>query len=121
MQGLNQKMNLILNFLLSSEAASRKYGLEVNKTKADEKNANNETVELWDLLKKTQSKVYSIENEINRVETENIHQGWDFRTQNNITKKVHGKVDSCERSRTGRTNRSLEEKYLFSGFLPRIC
>ena len=37
-------------------------------------NVRNETVELWDLLKKTQSKVNSIENDIQRVETENIHQ-----------------------------------------------
>ena len=73
-QELNQKMNLILNFLLSSEATSRKTGLEAITSKADDKNAKNETFELWDFLKKTQSKVNSIENEINRVETENIHQ-----------------------------------------------
>ena len=38
----------------------------------------NETVELWDLLKKTQSKVNSIENDIERVKTENIHQEQGF-------------------------------------------
>ena len=67
-------MNLILNFLLSSEASSRRNGLEAIKSKAGERNARNESVELWEFLKKTQSKVNSIENEINRVETENIHQ-----------------------------------------------
>ena len=35
---------------------------------------------LLDLLKKTQSKVSSLENEITRVEAENIHQGRDHRT-----------------------------------------
>ena len=36
--------------------------------------------ELLDLLKKTQSKVSSLENEITRVEAENIHQDRDHRT-----------------------------------------
>ena len=36
--------------------------------------------ELLDLLKKTQSKVSSLENEITRVEAENIHQDRDYRT-----------------------------------------
>ena len=67
-------MNLILNFLLFSEATSRKNAFEAIKSKADDKNAKNETIELLDVLKQTQSKVNSIENEINRVETENIHQ-----------------------------------------------
>ena len=40
----------------------------------DDRNIGNETGELWDLLKKTQSEVKSIENEMNRVEAENIHQ-----------------------------------------------
>ena len=67
-------MNLILNFLLSSEATSRKTGMEAITSEADDRNTKNETHEIWDLLKKTQSKVNSFENEINRVETENIHQ-----------------------------------------------
>ena len=41
---------------------------------ADVGNLKNETDEIWDLLKKTQSEVNVIENEMNRVETENIHQ-----------------------------------------------
>ena len=55
---LNQKMNMIIGFFAD----------------AVKSNVQNETVELWDLLKKTQSKVNSIENDIQRVETENIHQ-----------------------------------------------
>ena len=46
----------------------------------DDPNAENEPGELWNLLKKTQSKVNTIQNEINRVETENIHQGMEFKT-----------------------------------------
>ena len=121
---LNQKMNLILNFILSSEAFSRKnlrnavaapksnadqsssstalsvneigifdvfkirsVGLKPALTKplcpvssgADVGNLKNETDELWDLLKKTQSEVNVIENEMNRVETENIHQDLGFK------------------------------------------
>ena len=34
--------------------------------------------ELLELLKKTQSKVNSLENEITKVEAENIHQEWGF-------------------------------------------
>ena len=45
----------------------------------DDRNVENETGELWDLLKKTQSEVNVIENEMNRVETENIHQDWEFK------------------------------------------
>ena len=48
---------------------------------ADVGNLKNETDELWDLLKKTQSEVNIIENEMNRVETENIHRDWGFKIQ----------------------------------------
>ena len=48
--------------------------MEAITSEADDRNTKNETHEIWDLLKKTQSKVNSFENEINRVETENIHQ-----------------------------------------------
>ena len=59
--------------MLSSEAFSRKSGNIAVKSSTDSK--KNETGDLWDLLKKTQSEVNSIENEIKRVVTENIHQG----------------------------------------------
>ena len=69
MQVMDQKMNLILDVLLSSEAFSGNIGKITGKSNADE------TDNLWKLLKKTQSEVNSIKNEINKVETENIHQG----------------------------------------------
>ena len=69
-------MNLMLNFMLSSEAFSTKSGNIAAKSKTDSK--KNETGDLWDLLKKTQSEVNSVENEIKRVVTENIHQGQGF-------------------------------------------
>ena len=102
-QELNQKINLILNFLLSSEVATRKNGFQAIKSKTDDRNAKNETVELWSLLKKTRSKVNSIENEINRVETENLHQDWGPRTEI-LLPRFMGLVDPCKRSRIGRTN-----------------
>ena len=73
MQVMDQKMNLILDVLLSSEAFSGNIGKITGKSNADE--TKNETDNLWKLLKKTQSEVNSIKNEINKVETENIHQG----------------------------------------------
>ena len=72
MQVMDQKMNLILDVLLSSEAFSGNIGKITGKSNADE------TDNLWKLLKKTQSEVNSIKNEINKVETENIHQGQGF-------------------------------------------
>ena len=66
----------MLNFMLSSEAFSRKSGNIAVKSSTDSK--KNETGDLWHLLKKTQSEVNSIENEIKRVVTENIHQGQGF-------------------------------------------
>ena len=61
-QELNEKMNIIINYF--SDAVKR--------------NVKNETGELWYLLKKTQSKVDSIANEIQRVDTENNHQDCGF-------------------------------------------
>ena len=66
----------MLNFMLSSEAFSRKSGHAAVKSSTD--GNKNEAGDLWDLLKKTQSEVNSIENEIKRVVTENIHQGQGF-------------------------------------------
>ena len=60
---LNRKMNIIINFF----------------SDAVKSNLKTETVELWDLLKKTQSKVNSIESDIQRVENENIQQGQGFK------------------------------------------
>ena len=55
---LNEKMNVIISYF--SDAVKR--------------NVKNETGELRHLLKKTQLKLNSIENEIHRVDSENIHQ-----------------------------------------------
>ena len=66
----------MLNFMLSSDALSRKSGNIAVKSNPNGK--KNETDNLWDLLKRTQSEVNSIENEIKRVVTENIHQGRGF-------------------------------------------
>ena len=81
MQVMDQKMNLILDVLLSSEAFSGNIGKITGKSNADE------TDNLWKLLKKTQSEVNSIKNEINKVETENIHQGQGFTNHSDFNRR----------------------------------
>ena len=59
-------MNLMLQFDGSEQGA--------NVHKSGIRNDEVASVELLNLLEKTQSKVSSLENEISRVEAENIHQ-----------------------------------------------
>ena len=73
-QEMNHKINLILNFLLSSGSITTKTGVAALKSTNDATHANDDTDDPWDLLEKTQSRVNSIKNEINRIETQNLHQ-----------------------------------------------
>ena len=65
---LSQQFHLIMEKLPNSLAFSAEFQSKSRK-KEDEEN------ELWKLLKKTQLRMKSLENEISRVEAKNIHQG----------------------------------------------
>ena len=55
----------------------------LRKTDLKSMKKEHESSELLNLLKKTQSQVNSLENEITRVEAENIHQEWGFLSLSN--------------------------------------
>ena len=65
-----------MNLMLQFDGAQN--GAKV--LKSGIRNDEDSSGELLNLLKKTQSKVSSLENEITRVEAENIHQDRDHRT-----------------------------------------
>jgi len=63
---MSDQLNSITEQLTGNDETSRKADLESRK--------ENESADLWNLLKKTQSQVTSLENEITNIEAENIHQ-----------------------------------------------
>ena len=69
-------MEKMMNLMLQFDGAQN----NVKVLKSGIRDEEDTSGELLDLLKKTQSKVSSLENEITRVEAENIHQGRDHRT-----------------------------------------
>ena len=68
---MSDQLNSITEQLTANEGTSRKADLE-------SRNQEDESADLLNLLKKTQSQVTSLENEITKIEAENIHQekGW---------------------------------------------
>ena len=67
---LNQRMEKMINLMLQFDGSEK----GANVLKSGIRNDEVASGELLDLLEKTQSKVSSLENEITRVEAENIHQ-----------------------------------------------
>ena len=69
-------MNLVMNMVMSndwnSQQASYK-GLKSN-ARSNRRKSDEEGHEFLELLKKTQNKVNSLENEFKSVEAENLHQ-----------------------------------------------
>ena len=61
--------NQILHMIMEKLPEGSQGEAELKASKKEDKSD-----ELWSLLKKTQSKVNSLENEITKVEAENIHQ-----------------------------------------------
>lgn len=68
---LNQRMEKMMNLMLQFDNFQK--GTKVLKSGIRDQDEV-ASGELFDLLKKTQTKVSSLENEIKRVEAENIHQ-----------------------------------------------
>ena len=64
---MSDQLNSITEQLTANEGTSRKTDLE-------SRNQKDESADLLNLLKKTQSQVTSLENEITKIEAENIHQ-----------------------------------------------
>ena len=64
---MSDQLNSITEQLTANEGTSRKADLE-------SRNQEDESADLLNLLKKTQSQVTSLENEITKIEAENIHQ-----------------------------------------------
>ena len=64
---MSDQLNSITEHLTDNEGSSHEADLESKKKE-------NESIDLWNLLKKTQSQVSSLENEITEIEAENIHQ-----------------------------------------------
>ena len=64
---MSDQLNSITEQLTANEGTSRKADLESRKQE-------DESSDLLILLKKTQSQVTSLENEITKIEAENIHQ-----------------------------------------------
>ena len=63
---MSSQLNSITEQLTTNEGTSRTADLESRK--------EDESANFWNLLKKTQSQVTSLENEIRKIEAENIHQ-----------------------------------------------
>ena len=68
-------MNILINLLIS-EGSSRHTGVKQIKSNvfSTERKSDEPADELLDLLKKTQKRVNSLENEFEKVESENLHQ-----------------------------------------------
>ena len=64
---MSSQLNSITEQLTANEGTSRKADLESRKRE-------DESSDLLILLKKTQSQVTSLENEITKIEAENVHQ-----------------------------------------------
>ena len=73
---LNQRMNFVMNLVMSNDwnpqLASYK-DLKSN-SRSNRKTSDEDGHEFLELLKKTQTKVNSLENEFQKVEAENLHQ-----------------------------------------------
>ena len=73
---LQQQMNILIDLLIS-EGSSRQTGFKQIESNAFTKGKTSDEVsdKVLTLLKNTQKKVNSLENEIVKVEAENVHQG----------------------------------------------
>ena len=75
---MNFVMNLVMSNDWNSQLASYK-NLKSN-PRSNRKTSDEDDHEFLELLKKTQTKVNSLENEFKSVEAENLHQDWDTKT-----------------------------------------
>ena len=69
-------MNLVMNLVLSNDWNSQQASFKDLKSNAhsNRKTLDEESHEVLELLKKTQTKVNSLETEFKNVEAENLHQ-----------------------------------------------
>ena len=69
-------MNLVMNLVLSNDWNSQQASYKDLKSNArsNRKTSDEESHEFLELLKKTQTKVNTLENEFKNVEAENLHQ-----------------------------------------------
>ena len=71
---LNQRMNLVMNMMMANDWNPQSSSYRELKLNARRKTSDEESEGFLELLKKTQAKVNSLENEFKKVETENLHQ-----------------------------------------------
>ena len=75
-------MNIVMNMVMSNDWNSQQGSYKDLKSnvRSNRRTSDEEGHEFLELLKKTQSKVNSLENEFKNVEAENLHQDWDPKT-----------------------------------------
>ena len=73
---LNQRMNLVMNMVMASDwnSQSGSYKDLKSNARSNRRTSDEDGDELLELLKKTQTKVKSLENDFKKVKTENLHQ-----------------------------------------------
>ena len=69
-------MIFLMNMMMSNDGSTRQASYKDLKSnvRSNSRTLNEESDELMELLKKTQTKVNSFENEFKKVEAENLHQ-----------------------------------------------
>ena len=67
-------MNLVMNMMMANDWNPQSSSYRELKLNARRKTSDEESEGFLELLKKTQAKVNSLENEFKKVETENLHQ-----------------------------------------------
>ena len=85
-------MNFVMNLVMSNDWNSQQGSYKDLKSNArsNRRTSDEEGHEFLELLKKTQTKVNSLENEFKNVEAENLHQDLGFELCNSKTiKKSH--------------------------------
>ena len=73
---LNQRMNFVMNLVMSNDwnPQQASYKDLKSNSRSNRKTSDEDGHEFLELLKKTQTKVNSLENEFQKVEAENLHQ-----------------------------------------------
>ena len=68
------KTNLVMSMAMANDWNTQSDSYKELKLNARGRTSDEKSEELLELLKKTQAKVNSLENEFKKVETENLHQ-----------------------------------------------
>ena len=87
---LNQRMNFMMNIVMSNDWNSQQASNKDLKSNArsNRRTSDEESHEFLELLKKTQAKVNTLENEFENVEAENIHQDQGSETIIKISDRI---------------------------------